>query len=147
MECSARKKKSKNLFKIALDKLVGKYVENVNNNDDDNKQANSADSIPMDNNHEQNIPNKRDNIEDEPHKMPRRRKSRPSSKNSFESFEIRSLFERENMNVKKITIDEPPTAPQRKRSCPGNQNSCKSFDLHTYSQRPTPPPASKEAYI
>ena len=91
MECSARRRRRKNLFRTALDKLVGKHLENVYNftviynNDGDNRLVNSAHNIAMDNNPEENIANTKDNIKDEPPKVPPRRKHRPSSQNSCKS--------------------------------------------------------------
>ena len=79
---STSKRRSKNLFKTALDKLVGKHVDNVYkvtviyNNDGDNQEANynSAQNISIHNNHK-----KSSEKNDEPPKVPPRRKSRTSS--------------------------------------------------------------------
>ena len=91
MECRTSKRRSKNLSKTALDKLVGKHVDNVYkvtviyNNDGDNQEANynSAQNISIHNNHQKHKSSEKN---DEPPKVPPRRKSLTSSQNSNKSF-------------------------------------------------------------
>ena len=112
MECSTSKRRSKNLFKTALNKLVGKHVDNmyevtvIYNNDGDNQEANSnsAQNISIHNNHQKHKSSEKNYINDEPPKVPPRRKSRPYSQNSNESFEIHKLFQSEYMNTQNIKI-------------------------------------------
>ena len=87
MECRTSKMRSKNLFKTSLDKIVGKYVDNVFkvtvifNNDNDNQQSNSnsAQNIPINNNDPKGKSRTKNNIDDEPPMVHPRCKSRPSS--------------------------------------------------------------------
>ena len=155
MECSTSKIRSNNLFKTALNKLVGKHVDNVYkvtviyNNDSDNREAYSnspsAPNIIIETNHVKEKSRKENNIETESPKVPPRRKSRPSSQHSNKVFETHNPFESENMSVQNIKIqhnkldDEPPKAPPRRRCQPSSQNSCKSYDLHDLSPCPTRP--------
>ena len=81
MECITSKKRSKNLFKTALNKLVGKHVDNV-------YKVTVLKTFPSITAIKKINQVREKNIDDESPKVPPRRKSRPSSQNSIKGFGI-----------------------------------------------------------
>ena len=141
------KRRSRNLFRTGLDKLVGKHKDtvykvtvihtnNIVNHEDDNPTDIQANDISQIRNEETRSIEKT-----EPPKAPPRR-SRPSSRNSCKDFEHQDSLNN-NERVTNNTLEESkesPKAPPRRRSRPSSQNSCRSYDLHDPPTSPTRPP-------
>ena len=132
----ACKRKSKNLFQTALDKIIGRHTsDNVYEVTVIYKSKVEGEQvIDKHYNNEAAIDN-----EFVP-KPPPRRRSRHSSLNSLKSVHLLSDFESDSSHN---TSEDPPKPPPRRRSRPSSQNSCRSLDLHSTSQSPSRPPRKR----
>ena len=143
---SPGKRRSRNLFRTGLDRLVGRHKDNVykvtviqnNSADKHGVMSNSDYDIPTEASHVNHINREQDHLDDKAPKLPQRRRSRPSRENSYKEFECHN---KETSKMNSVKHDyAPPIAPPRRRSQHSSQHSCRSYDLHEPSPSPSRPP-------
>ena len=156
------KRTNKNLFQTALDKIFGKHIkgpvyevtviqksDNISANERQCKFSSTSQSeieVKESIIKEEQGDEKRSDVKYEenkdiinnPPKAPPRKRSRPSSRNSYRSVDLNS-YQSSGEENKADPCNVAPTPPPRRRSRPSSQNSCRSFDLHNLSPGPPRP--------